>query len=151
MTKLIASICLLAFVAGPSSDRIRKYHAVEAYEVRPGIIATPVYTASHDLCEISIEKRHYYNNAVDMDAVMSKEQILSIFDELVSQEERGGPGSNYPPGTEMSESDSGMLETNIPYVNVTLEMFGMKKEHSRDTQKYVTAIISWNKPPCGAK
>jgi hypothetical protein len=121
MMKLIASICLLALVPGSSSDRIQKYHAIEAYEIRPGIIITPVYTASHDLCEISIEKRHYSNNSVDMDATMSKEQILSLFDELVSKEERGGPAQKLPPDTEITEGDLGMLTTRIPYENVTCD------------------------------
>jgi hypothetical protein len=149
MMKLIAAICLLAFVAGPSSNRIRKYHAVEAYEIRPGIIATPVYMANHDLCEISIEKRHYSSNSVDMDATMSKDQILSLFDELVPKEERGGPAGRLPPDTEITEGDLGMLRTRIPYENVTLAFFG--KKDSPDRQKYVTAIISWNKPQCKAK
>lgn len=149
MMKLIASVCLLAFVAGPSSDRIRKYHAVEAYEIRPGIIATPAYTASHDLCEISIEKRHYSNNNVDMDAAMSKEQILSLFDDLVPKEERGQPGWKVPGDTEITEIDSGILTTRIPYENVTLAMFG--KQDKPDRQKYIAAIISWDKTPCSAK
>ena len=149
MMKLIASVCLFAVVAGPPSDRIRKYPAVEAYEIRPGIIATPVYTASHDLCEISIEKRHYSNNSVDMDATMSKEQILSLFDELVPKQERGGPAGRLPPDTEITEGDLGMLTTRIPYENVTLAFFG--KKDSPDRQKYVAAIISWNKLQCDAK
>jgi hypothetical protein len=149
MMKLIASICLLAFVAGSSSDRIRKYHAVEAYEIRPGIVVTPVYTASHDICEISIEKRHYSNNSVDMDATMPKEQILSLFDELVAKEERGGPGWKLPPDTEITEIDSDILTTRIPYENVTLAIFG--KKDSPDRQKYVAAIISWNNLPCDGK
>jgi len=151
MTKLIASICLLAFVVGPSSDRFQKYHTAEIYEIRPGIIIRPVYSASHDLCKISIEKLHYSNKAVDMDGVMSKAQILSLFDELAPREERGGPGLNLPADTETSQTDFGMLETSISYVNVTLEMFGKEKEDSRDTQKYVAAIISWNKLQCDAK
>src|SRR5208337_3390172 len=111
MKNLIATICLIAFVSGPSSSKFRKYHNLEAYEIRPGIVASPVYSASHDLCRVSIEKRHYYNNAVDMDAVMSKELIMSIFDELVTKEERGGPRANLPPGAETSDSDLGMLGT----------------------------------------
>lgn len=149
MMKLFASICLLAVVAGPSSDRIRKYHGVETYEIRPGIIATPAYTASHDLCEISIEKRHYSNNSVDMDAAMSKELILSLFDELVPKEERGGPSGRLPADTEVSESDLGMLVTRIPYENVTLVMYG--KADKPDRQRYTAAIISWNKLRCDAK
>lgn len=148
--KLTALICMFAFIVGPSSDRLRKYHTVEAYEIRPGIIVRPVYSASHDLCKISIEKLHYFNNAVDMDAVMSRKQILSLFDELVSQEERGGPGLKLPPGTEITQSDLGMLVTIIPYENVSLEMHG-NKEDSPDKQKYVAAIIVWNKSQCHAK
>jgi hypothetical protein len=149
MMKLISSICLLAFVIGPTSDRFGKYHAAEACEIRPGIIITPVYSAGHDVCEISIEKRHYSNNNVDMDAVMSKEQIVSLFDELVPPEERSGPGWKLPADTEITEGDLGMLETHIPYENVTLAMYG--KKDSKGRQKYVAAIISWNDLQCDAK
>ena len=84
-----------------------------------------------------------------MDALMSKEQIVSLFDELVPQEERGGPGWKLPEDTEISESDLGMLATGIPYENVTLSMYG--KKDNPDRQKYIAAIISWNKLQCSAK
>jgi len=97
MMKLIASIGFLFFVNGQATGKLQKYHAVEAYEIRPGVIVNPIYSANHTVCELSIERRHYSNNVVDMDALMSKEQIMSIFDELVSREERGGPGWKLPP------------------------------------------------------
>ena len=135
MKKLIASIWLLASVAGPSSDRFRRYEVIQAYEVRPGIVITPLSTGSGDLCRIDIEKRHYLDNRVDMDADMSKELILSLFDELVPKPERGGPGWKLPADTEISESDLGMLVTRIPYQNVTLAMYG--KKTSPDKQKFI--------------
>ena len=146
MMKLMTSICLLAFVLGSSNDRFKKYSTVEAYEIRPGIIVTPAYSASHDVCEISIERRHYSNNNVDIDAFMSREQILSLFDELVPQEERGKPGWKLPGDTVITEIDSGILTTRIPYEKVSLAMYGTK-----DSQKYAAAIISWNKLQCAAK
>lgn len=149
MKKLLVSICLLVSVATPSSDRFRNYHAVKAYAIRPGIIMTPFYATNGDLCEISIEKRHYSDNRVDMDAAMPEEQIISMFDELVPEEERGGLKFNLPPGSEMGESDFGMLTTFIPYKNVTLLMDG--KKDRPDRQKYIAAIISWNKQTCKAK
>jgi hypothetical protein len=149
MMRLILSICLLAFVVSPSGDRFRNYHAVEAYEIRPGVMISPVYIVGRDVCEISIEKRHYSNNNVDLDAAMSKAQILSLFDELVPQEERGQPGGMIPGNTEITDIDSGMLTTSIPYENVTLAIYG--KKDRPDRQKYVAAIISWNKRQCGAK
>ena len=148
MMKLIASICLACF-AGLSGDRMQKYHAVEAYEIRPGIIATPIYTAGYDLCEISIEKRHYSNNNIDIDAKMSKEQILTLFDELVPKEDRGQPGWKFRGDTVITEADSGILTMRIPYENVTLAMYGIKD--SPDRQKYVAAIISWNNLSCDGK
>ena len=146
MMKLIASVGLLAFFIAPSSGRFGKYHAVEAYEIKPGIIVTPVYSASQDLCEIGIEKRHYSNNNVDMEALLSKEQILSLFDEIVPREERGHPGLKFPLDTEITETDSDILTTRIPYENVSLAMYGTK-----GSKKYVAAIISWNTPQCNAK
>lgn len=147
--KLIGLICLLAFVIAPSGDRFHQYHAIETYEIQPGVLITPVYAADHDVCEIDIEKRHYSNNNVDLDATMSRELILSLFDELVPTEERGRPGWKIPGDTEITEIDSNTLTTRIPYENVTLAMYG--KKDSPDRQKYVDAIISWNKRQCDAK
>jgi len=149
--KLIAWILLLALVPTASGSKLRKYPAVQVYEIETGIFVVPIYSSHLEPCKISIEKRHYSNNAVDLDAVMSKEQILSIFDELVPQKERGGPGLNLPSGTEISDIDLGTIDTKISYVNVTLEMIGKEKEDSRDIQKYVAAIITWNKSQCHAK
>ncbi len=148
MMKLIASIGLLVFIAGTPSNELQKYLAVETYLIRPGIIVTPFYTTTHVLCEMSIEKRHYAFNHVDIDAAMSEEEIVSLFDELVPQAERGGPG-RLPAGMEISESDLGVIATSIPYKNVTLEMHGLKDRPDR--QKYVAAIISWNNVPCYEK
>ncbi len=114
MMKLVASICFLVFVNFQATGRLQKYHAVEAYEIRPGVIVNPIYSANHAVCELSIERRHYSNNVVDMDALMSKEQIVSIFDELISPEERGRPRWKLPGGTEITETDSGMVTKRLP-------------------------------------
>ena len=151
MMKLIISICSLAFLLGSSGDGFKQYHSVESYEIKPGILITPVYSANQDICEISVERRHYSNNTVDMDALMSKEQIISIFDELVSREDRGGMYWKLPADTEVSLGDGGMVTTFIPYENVTLAMYGKKIVRKTDSQKYVAAIISWKKVQCNAK
>lgn len=147
MTKFLASALLLAFVAVTPGDRLRSYTPVDAFEVRPGIVATPSFQTSHELCAISIEKRHYYRNShVDLDATMTKALIVSLFDELVPDSERGGQDGRLPVGTEMSESDTGMLSTRIPYKNVTLWMYGKSERWAE--QHYVVAVIVWNKPAC---
>jgi hypothetical protein len=76
MMKLIVSICSLAFLLGSSGDGFKQYHSVESYEIRPGILITPVYSINRDVCEISIERRRYSNNTVDMDALMSRSRFF---------------------------------------------------------------------------
>jgi len=159
--KLIASICLLAFAFSQADDRFREYRAVESYEIQPGIVITPFYSADQQVCEISIEKRHFSGSVVDLDTTMSKTQILSIFDELVTKEERGRSLSTNPPGVETTESDDYEFWKLYRYENVFLEMHGKfpaeVKEKKRwtyireDRQEYVVAIISWNKRQCNAK
>jgi hypothetical protein len=149
MEKFLVSVFALALVIGLSGDRFRKYRPVETYRAGQGITITPTYSPGHDICEVSIEKRHYSDGKVDLDAVMSKEQILSIFDELALPDERGGPKWKLPAGSEITEVDLGILETTIPYENVTLAMYG--KSDKQSEQKYLSAIISWNTLGCNSK
>jgi hypothetical protein len=143
MIKLISSGLLLALVLGLSQDSFEKLPRVQSFEVEPGLIMIPRYSASHDVCEMSIEKRHYVNGTVDFDALMSKEQILLAFERLVSKKERGRAGGKVPGDTEITEIDSGMRTQRIPYEHVTLAMYG----HSTSS-KYLSAVISWNKREC---
>jgi len=155
MMKQIATVCLLAFVTIPSNERFRKYSVPEVYETSSGIMIKPFYTSNHDVCEISIERRHLSNGIVDFDATMSKEQIMTLFDELVSTEERGHPGNKKLIGdTQITEIDSNALTVSILYENVTLAMYGFldhpkrQKDEVPKNQKYLAAIISWNNLEC---
>lgn len=145
--KLTATICtcwLLAFALRPWSDELKKYRTVEAYEMQPGILITPSYTAKHEVCQVSIEKRHYSNKGVvDVDATMSNEQIRQLFDELAPKGERGQPGWKLPEGAEVTDVDGGVRTTHVIYENVSLTMYG-----KAGSQEYVAAIISWNKQQC---
>jgi hypothetical protein len=137
--------CLPLLLALPTG-RFSQYHRIESYEIRPGILLTPVYAPDGELCKVSIERRRYSKVSVDLDADIPKEQIDSFFDELAPQQERGKGGLGLPAGTEVTETDGGTRTTLIPYENVSLEMYG--KTESRN---YAVAIITWNKRPCAAK
>ncbi|MBI2682251.1 MAG: hypothetical protein HYX26_03390 [Acidobacteriales bacterium] len=146
MTKvvtLICTCCLLPLSVGPSVDSLTKYHKVESFEVQPGILAVPVYSAKGELCVVSLEKRHYWGKKVDMDAVMSKEQILQAFDQLAPRELRGQPGLNMPGGSEHTEVDAGIRQTIIVYEHVSLTMIGREKSLAS-----VTALIEWKNRDC---
>jgi hypothetical protein len=146
MMKLITTICIcgsLAFVLRPWSDGFNHYHPVESYEIRPGVLITPHYSANHEICEISIEKRHYSNDAIDVDGTMSSEQIRQLFDELAPKEERGQPGWKLPESAEVTDVDGGIRRTHVMYENVSLTMYG-----KAENQKYVAAVIAWNAEHC---
>ncbi len=147
MTKAIASVALLALAFVSSGDELSKYRSVQSYEVRPGIMATPVFApGSQTICEIGIERQRYSKGAVDVDGVMSKEQILSIFNELAPAVVRGRPGLKLPGDTEITEVDSGVTTIRMPYENASLSMY-----RRNEKQGYVAAIISWSKAECRAK
>jgi hypothetical protein len=140
------AVCYLTLLAAPPASRFSKYRAVESYEITPGILLTPVYAKNGEPCEISIEKRHRSGVTVEATPMIAKEQIRSLFDELVPQGERGNGSPGLPSGAEMTEVDGPVRTTQILYENVTLTMYGTK-----ESQNYAVAIITWNKRTCAAK
>ena len=143
----IWTILIFALPLGTSqvADKISELPSVESLEIEPGVLITPFYSASHELCKISIEKRHYFSNKVDIDAVMPKEQILSLFDRLVPSDDRGQPRWHQSRAEELTEVDGGTRTTQVLYENVSLAMYG-KEEGTA----YVAAVVTWNRRKCKA-
>ena len=90
MTRL-AMMCTasLLILAALQEHKFNRLHAVETYEVRPGILMMPIYSNAGEVCQIILEKRHVSLNGIDLDAEMSGEEIYKIFDEVAPKEERG--------------------------------------------------------------
>lgn len=86
---LACAIAFLLFPAKPQNERFSKYKRVEAYEVRPGILMMPKYTADGQVCTVVVEKDHYVNGVAVLDSTMPREVVTQIFDELVLPSERG--------------------------------------------------------------
>jgi len=148
MTKALSACVVFASLLGVSGDRFAKYHPVESYEIRPGIIATPFYSSSHQICEIGLERRRYSGNVVNIDASMSKEQVIEIFNELVRQDERGKPIWGLPEGSEYTDIDNDLHITHLSFDNVTLLMYEQVKPGDQERQRPVAALISWKGIEC---
>jgi hypothetical protein len=139
--KLALGACALIFVAGiahPDRDFNTRYNRVESYEIRPGTFATPSYTDSGALCEVSIEKRHVQGGKVDLSSTLSRKVVLGIIDELAPSYERGKAtmqlaGSDYIDVINGS-SDVAMAD----YDNVSIQIFG-----NRSDSGDIAAIIKW--------
>jgi hypothetical protein len=89
---LVLSIVLaFALASQPQSvaDLNAKYPVVTSYEVRPGILMTPRYTADGQVCQMSIERQRGTRSGVSLDSFMSDELVKEIVDELAPRSERG--------------------------------------------------------------
>jgi hypothetical protein len=61
---VLATFCL---AQSPHKNKIlAHFKAIEAYEVRPGILLQPRYTAEGQICEIGLERLHYSAGEVSM-------------------------------------------------------------------------------------
>ena len=143
MIRLAGSLILLAVLFSASHDRFEGYRPVTSYETKAGIQIVPAYSEKGAVCEVSIERRPYYNERVSVKPTISKEEVLSLFDQLAPRVDRGDPGWKLPEGSEFTEVDGGTRATHVIYQNVSLVMYG--EAHS---DKYAVAIISWKNVEC---
>jgi hypothetical protein len=152
MSKLaIASaIMILLLVDRPQSDKFSKYKTVEAYEVRPGILMIPSYTADGHVCEIGLEKRLYSPQRISLDAGLSRKEIEQIVDELAPDDERGSKTKAHLGLDEVSRIGQALVTTS-EYENISILIYSAVVPTST-TQGVVTddvaAKIRWNNRKC---
>jgi hypothetical protein len=152
MSKLIASVfgaMLLLPTSNPGRERFAKYKAVEAYEIRPGILMMPRYSADGQVCEIGLEKLHYSPEKIRLDSSLSRKEINQIFEELVSSDERGPkPTSLLEPGL-TTFSGRGMV-SDEEYQNVSIRIYGDVSPggEAAATVDEVTATLKWKNRNC---
>jgi hypothetical protein len=150
MAKLLGLICalLLFLTPSPQKNTIAKYKAVEAYEVRPGILMFPRYSEDGQVCEIGLERRHYSPEKVTLYSTLSHEEIDAIVNELAPASERG-PRSQNPLDDLMLVGGHGMT-TFEKYENVTVEIESavIANSKNKNTVDNVAAIIQWKHRKC---
>lgn len=142
----LGCLALLVLVTASASDEFKRFQAVEAYEVQPGILMMPIYSSKGAVCKIVLEKRHYSSNEIDLDAEMSHQQIWQVFDQLVPKKDRGQSTLDLGDMGELTTTAGVSTTTIADYENVSLEMEGKTKEAG--DQEYVVAIIRWKRKNC---
>jgi hypothetical protein len=150
MAKLLGAICVLLLLLTPSPQKntMAKYKAVDAYEVRPGILMFPRYSEDGRVCEIGLERRHYSPEKITLYSTLSREEIDAIVDELAPASERG-PKSQNPLDDLMLVVGHGMT-TFEKYENVTVEIESavIANSKKKNTVDNVAAIIQWKHRKC---
>jgi len=131
------------------NDGFKQYKAVEAYEVRPGILMLPQYSSDGQVCEIGLEKRHYLPTEINLGSEMKRKEIEEIANELVPPEQRG-PKSDLAGGGLIVVSGQGMTTT-WDYENVVIEIHSVVLNTSKKqtTVEDVAAVVSWKNRKCG--
>jgi hypothetical protein len=144
----LASIAASLFLfAGAQGDGFSKYRAVEAYEIRPGILMMPKYASDKQVCEIVLERHHYSNETASLDSTMPREVITQIADELAPPRERGplttALGRDY-----LSAYSGNSVTTFADYKNVSIRIFGIASPAGTAAAGDVVAVIHWNDRKC---
>lgn len=153
MSKLVGLACsamLLLLAARPQSDRFSKYKAVEAYEIRPGILMMPRYSADGQVCEIGLERRHYSPEEIHLDSTLSRNLIDQIADELAPASERGKRITEIGMGGLIVQAGNG-ITTNTEYENVSIQIYSNVLPPSRKREIVVddvAATIHWKNRKC---
>ena len=139
---LACAIAVLSFLAKHQNERFSKYKRVEAYEVRPGILMMPRYSANGQVCMAVLQKDHYLNGVADLDSTLPREVVTQILDELVPPSERGRLSTN----NEMARLSlySGNSVTSwLDYKNVSFDISRLASSPGD-----IIALIQWKGRSC---
>jgi len=144
----IAAILLLG--AKPQNQMFSKYKSVEAYEIRPGVLAMPRYAENGQLCEIGVERRAYSPGLIRINQSFSKKEIDQIVDELAPPDQRGREYKGIM-------GDGGLMQGNsytggVVYENVTVLDYGGITNSQNVSHFSITGdvvfTIRWTKRKC---
>ena len=152
MLKPICAV-LAVILFSPSFNSARKdfakYRAVEAYEVRPGFLMMPSYSADGHVCEIGLEARHYSPELIRSNPDLSGTEIDQILEEIVPDSERG-PKAKDPIGTLIMRRGSG-ITTNIDYEHVSVQIYSVVTSQPKKkpvVADNIAAVIRWKNREC---
>jgi len=150
MSKLISSIIavlLLVTSVNPDRERFAKYKSVEAYEVRPGLLMLPTYSADGQVCEIGLEALHYSPELIRLDSTLSPKEIDQVFDELVPADERGPRSKDFP--GDLITRDGGSLTMYTNFQNVLIQIYAnATPRRGGNIVDEVVATLKWKNRKC---
>lgn len=149
ITSMACVAMLLFFAVAQRKETPAKYQAVEAYEVRPGILMMPKYSENGQICEMGLEKRLYSPEKIRLDAGLSREEINQAFDELVPINERGPRSRDIADNLDLIDGRGFMM--NEAYQNVLLKIFSNVRKTTRteiQLDANLVAVIQWKNRKC---
>lgn len=148
MLKLSFLVCAVAllFPSGePQNGKFSKYKAVEAYEIRPGILMLPKYAEDGQVCEITLETTNAFSDTINLTPTLPRKTVLDLVDQLAPVDERGPRTMDF--GRDYISQHSGeSVTTFAEWENVAVNIYG--KASTRCGAGDVVAEIRWKKRTC---
>jgi hypothetical protein len=153
MSRLLGLTCVMMFafcVAKAQSPKFLSYKKVEAYQIRPGILAMPRYSVNGEVCEIGLERRHYSPEKIYLEPALSREEIDQIADEVAPINERGSR-TKLMLGRDLIVEAGNSLTTISDYENISIETYSSVEPSSKKRETVATdvaAVIKWKNRKC---
>jgi hypothetical protein len=144
---LACALALLFFPAQPQNGQFSKYKAIEAYEIRPGILMMPKYAEDGEVCQITLETTNAFSDTINLTPTLPRKTVLELVDELVPLAERGPRTMDF--GRDYVSQHSGeSVTTFAEWENVAVNIYG--RSSARCGAGDIVAEIRWKKRTCGA-
>jgi hypothetical protein len=139
------SIVLYSFLCHRPTDKFQGYRAVQAYEIRPGILAMPKYTSNGEICEIGIQKELYTPELVSIDSTIDQKLLDQVLLELVPTPDRGARIEISGIRNTFDQVGDAVTMTD-EYQNVTIRIFA--RDPAKPNGGDVAASIRWAGRKC---
>lgn len=148
MKWMLGISCLIVAILGVSATHqfLATYPRVEAYEIRPGVLAMPKYADDGELCQVAIEKLHVQQDVVELGVpTMPRATVLEMIDELAPPSERGKAISQLA-GFDYIDVVNGTADISAAnYENVLVQIHG-----STSASGDVAVVLDWNRKACAS-
>jgi hypothetical protein len=147
LLSLSAALLTVSINAYTPQQRFERFKKIEAYEVRPGVLMLPRYSADNQVCEFGLQRLAYSQEMLRVDSDISSE-INPLLDQLVPPEERGKP-SNAVDGGLVVENGPILARTK-DFENVTIQTYAgtFNCRHRREFAGQVVAVVKWKNRVC---
>jgi hypothetical protein len=147
---LFAIMLSLAGAVGSQSpsDLGRKYHTVVFFEIRPGVVMTPKFTAGGEVCQMTVQKLAETQDGNLADNFFTEPEISDLVDNLAPPSERG---IEIPEGAISGHGwqgymSGGMIEHITTYENAFVAAVG--RSQPKPPARMTLLVITWRKRVC---
>lgn len=142
---LVCAVTLLFPSGSPQNAKFSKYKAVQAYEIRPGILMMPKYAEDGEVCEITLQTTNAFSDTINLTPTLPRKTVLELVDELAPVDGRGPRTMDF--GRDYVSQHSGeSVTTFAEWENVAVNIYG--RASARCGAGDVVAEIKWKKRTC---